>query len=270
MMQINESLYQMKTEFEAAIIKNGASAQTSLIRSQKLINILHNQVKHEFIKLGVNGCLIYPHLHECKPEVKISGLLKAKNQDICIIPSLIPKDKFIIKGSKTELIDNVNIEKVISINVRSQLSSLAKNIDTLYERTFAEALNLHLKHPKQCLGEVYLIPVYEYDSEAMKQNKVRFKKVTKLEDYINKFQYLNNRQSYNGNEYKYERVCLLIVDFSKNYPKLYSTIEELKADNLVSPDSDSTMDNLCFENFASDILSIYESRFCDCIDIIRV
>ena len=33
-------------------------------------------------------------------------------------------------------------EKILSINVRSQFSSVAKNVGTIYERVYAEALNL--------------------------------------------------------------------------------------------------------------------------------
>ena len=43
------------------------------------------------------------------------------------------------------------------------MSSLAKNADTLFERIFAKSLNLHMRYPNIVLGEVYLIPVYEYD-----------------------------------------------------------------------------------------------------------
>lgn len=260
-MTIDNILLQMKTEFESAILENGSTAQTSLIRSQKLINILHNQVKKEFINLGIPGCIIYPPLGNNNPEIKISGLLKAKDQDICIIPNTVPQSQIIINKTKAKLIDNNNIETVISINIRSQLSSLAKNIDTLYERTFAEALNLHLRYPKQCLGEVYLIPTHEYDSDAMKNNQIKYKKLTKLEDYIAKFQYVNFRDYSLGQEYKYERVCLLIVDFRKEQPKLYSTADELKTDGLISENSTINMDNLSFETFASDLLCTYQSRF---------
>lgn len=268
-MTIDIALLQMKTEFESAILENGATAQTGLIRSQKLINILHNQVKEEFINLGVPACTIYPPLGDNNPEIKISGLLKAKNQDICIIPNTVSQSQIIINRTKAELIDNNNIETVISINIRSQLSSLAKNIDTLYERTFAEALNLHLRYPKQCLGEVYLIPTHEYDSDAMKNNKIKYKKLTKLEYYIKKFQYVNSRDYSLGQEYKYERVCLLIVDFRKEQPKLYSTADELKADGLIPKNSTVNMDNLSFETFARDLLCAYQSRFGNICCIIK-
>ncbi len=268
-MTIGSILLQMKTEFESAIIKNGATAQTSLIRSQKLINILHNQVKEEFIKLNVPSCSIYPPLGYSNPEVKISGLLKAKDQDICIIPNSIPQSQIVITKTKAKLLDMNNIETVISVNIRSQLSSLAKNIDTLYERTFAEALNLHLRHPKQCLGEVYLIPTHEYDTNAMKNNKIKYRKVNKLEDYIKKFQYVNSRNYDLGQEYKYERVCLLIVDFRQEQPKLYSTVDELKAEGLISQNSTVSMDNLAFNTFARDLLCTYQARFGDTCCIIE-
>lgn len=94
--------------------------------------------------------MIYPPIGSSSPEIKIKGFLKSKNQDVAIIPT----EQLVALTNTT----SPEVEKVLSVNIRSQLSSLSKNIDTLYERTFAEALNLHLSYPKQCLGEVYLIP----------------------------------------------------------------------------------------------------------------
>lgn len=251
-MSIENALFLIKNELESAILKNGRIAQTSLIRSQKLINILHNEIKSEFIKYGISPQLIYPPLDNTKPELKITGLLKAKCQDVCIIP-----DNLNIKN----ISQSNDSEKIIIINVRSQLSSMAKNIDTLYERTFAESLNLHLKYPKQCLGEVYLIPTHEYCSKAIKQNQIKFNQFHKIDDYIHKFQLINNRDLSKKEEYKYERVCLLIVDFRQKQPKIYSTIEELKKDKIIDKNSTVSMDGLTFDNFASDLLNIYKQRF---------
>jgi hypothetical protein len=138
---------------------------------------------------------------------------------------------------------------------------LAKNIDTLYERTFAEALNLHLSYPKQVLGEVYLIPTHEYDDKAMLKNKVIFKKASRIEEYIKMFQAINQRGSAEKDEYKYERVCLLIVDFRKSQPKLYSDIKSLVNDGLVSEKTSLNFENLSVNNFAKDLIEIYNNRF---------
>ena len=196
---------------------------------------------------------IHPSIGSTGPEIGINGFLKPKKQDILMIPNEISIDR------REKIIPNN--EEILTVNVRSQLSSLKKNIDTLYERIFAEALNLHLICPKQCLGEVYMIPTHEYDDQAMKKNKVEFKGISKIEDYIRLFQAINKRKSPEGNEYKYERVCLLIVDFREETPKLYSTIDELKSDGLVNENTDVNLDDLTIENFASDLLRIYSDRF---------
>jgi len=120
---------------------------------------------------------------------------------------------------------------------------------------------LHLKYPKLCIGEVYLIPTQEYNDKLMIKNQVVYKKISKLEKYIEAFQSINNRISYSCNEYKYERVCLLIVDFQKSPPKLYSDIKDLINDNLVPANTKSTLAKLSIEEFIEDILKIYSQRF---------
>ncbi|HEY4501069.1 MAG TPA: restriction endonuclease [Candidatus Paceibacterota bacterium] len=261
-MDILQILKNIKVDYDTAITTarfngnryaNGHKAKEALIRSQRIINLIHEFIKKEFEKGGVPAQMIYPPIGHSSPEIKIRGFLKSKNQDVAIIPT-------------TRLIVLTNtispeVAKVLSVNIRSQLSSLSKNIDTLYERTFAEALNLHLSYPKQCLGEVYLIPTHEYDDKTMVKNKILFKKVSKIEDYIRMFQAINGRRATNKDAYKYERVCLLIADFRQKIPKLYSSIEELKRDGLVPKNTDVSLENLTIENFAEDILSVYKKRF---------
>jgi len=261
-MDIHQILLQIKTDYDRAIVTarfngntyaNGNKAKEALIRSQKIINLIHEFVKSDFVNCGVPPQMIFPPVGSSNPEIKIKGFLKSKNQDVTIIPA---ESQIVL--SNTDSTDN---EKILSVNVRSQLSSLAKNIDTLYERTFAEALNLHLSYPRQCLGEVYLIPTHEYDDKAMLRNQVVYKSVSKIESYIKMFQAINNRLDTDKDGYKYERVCLLIVDFRQENPKLYETIEDLKNDGLVPQDSVVTLNNLTSTNLANDLLSVYRSRF---------
>lgn len=261
-MDIHYILVQIKKDFDRAITTarfngniyaNGNKAKEALIRSQKVINLIHEFVKNDFVNCGVPSRMIFPPVGRSNPEIKIKGFLKSKNQDVTIIPS---ENQVVLSDT-----DSKENEKILSVNIRSQLSSLAKNIDTLYERTFAEALNLHLSYPRQCLGEVYLIPTHEYDDKAMLRNKVVYKSVSKIESYIKMFQAINNRLDNDKDGYKYERVCLLIVDFRQKTPKLYETIEDLKKDGLVPQDSTVTLKNLTSNNLAKDLLSIYRNRF---------
>lgn len=267
---IQQAVVQIKTMIEDAIITNGINGKNNLIRSQKPINVLHDAVKQSFISNGVNPSNIYPTLHNHSNEQTLAGFFKKKDQDICIFPNNITPQKEILTfdGILNGKIDNFGknfTEHILSINVRSQLSSIEKNFDTLSERTVAEALNLHLRCEKMVLGEVYMIPVYAYDDEKAKHHQVAFKNNKKVKNHIKKytsfFNAINNRKSTKGAGYKYERVCLLIVDFSSNIPIIYSTDKELKNAGLLDRTDKLNMNQLNFDSFSAKLLNVYEKRF---------
>lgn len=221
---------------------DGLDAKTSLIRSQKLIYELHEFVKDEFIFYGIDPKLIFPPKNQATPEINISGIFKQKQQDVSIVPDdiddkLEPINWGILRYSgKNTKYGAYKEERILTVNLRSQLSSLAKNSDTLFERMIAEPLNLHLQYPKMVTGELYMIPVYEYDDVAMKTNVIKFKKKKiDLAKYISFFSELNGYNSDNikNEPYKYNHAGLLIVDFSKNDPKIYTSTNELIMDGLI-------------------------------------
>lgn len=247
---------------------NGQKAKEALIRSQKLINYVHEFVKRDLIKNGIDSNLIYPPVGNTKPELKLAGFLKQKDQDVCVIPKGVSKKRRKIDWGPLAF-ENVYdeyghdfTEQTLIINIRSQLSSLAKNADTLFERNFAEAMNLHSVYKNAVLGEVYMIPVYEYDDAVMKQNRIEFKaKRTNIEKYISFFTALNNRRDVEKDEFKYERVALLIIDFSKENPIIYTNTSELKAAGLVNSDFNLELENVSINNFSRDLIDIYDYRF---------
>lgn len=246
----------------------GLEAKTSLIRSSTLINYVHEFVKHEMIRNKIKPETIFPPLGYSKPELKVTGMFKQKDQDICAKPIDIEPERTLINwgpmvnsGIYCNLGQKLS-EQILSINVRSQLSSLAKNADTLFERMFAETLNLHEIYPRMVLGEVYLIPVYEYDDTAMKSNRVAFKRTqTNLEKYINFFHFLSGRDNVDVEKHKYERCALVIIDFNRPTAKVYNNTKELKADGLVSQNYDKELQDISTVNFISDLLKIYRDRF---------
>lgn len=268
---IQSQLVEFKALIENAIKEGGVKGKNSIIRTSKLINLIHDSVKEQLIRHGVDENLIYPPLGKRSPEIKVSGFLKQKDQDICVIPKNIEKNLEKINWgplsyeSKEDPYGFEFSTNTLIINVRSQLSSLAKNADTLFERTFAEALNLHLRYPEMVLGEVYLIPCYEYDDELAKTKTVGFKTTaTNVEKYISFFSSINNRCLKNiedRNEHEYERVALLIVDFRKDIPKLYETTEELIEDGLISENFGLSYEKLNFKDFSKDLLNIYSERY---------
>lgn len=270
MLTIQDAVNNIKSLIEDAIIKGGVEGKNNLIRTQIPICILHDAVKAAFIANGVNPNLVTPLYGDHQGEQKLAGFFKCKDQDICFMPNDYQKKEEtldfdgLLKG-KIDPFGFDLTEHILSVNVRSQLSSTAKNFDTLYERTFAEALNLHLRCPKMVLGEFYMIPVFEYNDALVKDNIVGFKRkrnISKhLEKYIYSFNAVNGRVDTKGEEYKYERVCLLIVDFNREIPKIYNTNAELIADNLLPTNTTASIDNMSFSSFAKDLIRIYEKRF---------
>lgn len=282
--QLQDALNQIKRDIESAIIANGEDGKNALIRSQRPIKLIHDVVKTAFLNVGIHPTLINPELQRLQKvanpparrsnraivlkdkELCLSGYLKNKNQDVSIIPNniLVSPETLIFPtylNGFTDKYGSLFTESVLSVNVRSQLSSVAKNFDTLYERTFAESLNFHLRFPRMVLGEVYMIVLKEYDSQAAARKQVAFKNSEYIEKYILAFQALNDRINIEDPLYKYERIALLIVDFSQNIPKLYNTTQELVGDGLLQEHSAASIDSLSFPTFVNDLLRIYHTRF---------
>ena len=267
---IEYAVYSIKEMVERAITEGGVEEKNKLIRTQQPICMLHDAAKSAFIHHGVNPNRVRPLLGEHLDELRLAGFFKCKDQDICFLPNNVNRHQEyldfdgILKGH-LDLYGERLTEHILSVNVRSQLSSIAKNFDTLYERTFAEALNLHLRCQKMVLGEFYMIPVKEYDDAEAKHNKISFKYNKNVHKHIEKYLYsfsaVNNRRCLLGEEYKYERVCLLIVDFSQNVPIIYNTDEELKSAGLLAEDSEASINEMNFPSFAPTLLNLYEERF---------
>lgn len=264
---IDEQLISFRDLIEDAIIQGGSKGKESIIRSSALINLIHDAVKYELIEAGVNGDNIYPRLGENKPEIKLAGFLKQKDQDVCVVPNNIRKQPIDITWGpmafqrKTDQYGYDYSNNTLVINVRSQMSSLAKNSDTLFERTFAEAQNLHMRYPDMVLGEVYLIPTHEYDDELVKIHRVGFKyRQTDIEKYISFFNSINNRHLGDA-DYMYERCALLVVDFSCDEPYLFKNSQELIDAGFISSDFEIEYASLGFDAFVYDLLEEYANRF---------
>jgi len=263
---IQQAVDNFKELIETSIIEGGIKAKEAMIRSSRPINNIHEAVKADLIRKGTSADRIHPPLGETKHELKLAGFIKQKHQDVCVSPEgYVPEEETMTEGILREATDYYGkdyTERTISINIRSQMSSLAKNFDTLYERTIAEAQNLHVRCPKMVLGEVYMIPVKEYDASVMDNNEIAFiDRVGAVEKYIKSFQAINGRSNHEREDYKYERVCLLLVDFQQSPAKIYSSNQELYDDGLLEQDSDASIEELSWEIFTDSILSSYRDRY---------
>jgi len=212
-------------------IKNGLDAKESLIRSSKLINYIHELTKSELLDyLSINSSNIwrsYPEINETKPEIKLQGFIKGKNQDLMF------SHRDLDLNNKELTIED--LDKVINVNIRSQLSSVAKNIDTLMERTFAEPIQLRMKYRDLVMGEVYMIPTKEINEQMAKNNKLTFnqdnKGIENAEKLIDYFIEFSDRKKFKKESlqyhYKYDSVAFFIIDLESNPAKIICEEEDL-------------------------------------------
>lgn len=266
-MTIQQAVKNFKTLIRSSIKEGGNKGKTAMIRSSRPILNIHEAVKSQLIKNGVNENLIHPPLGERSPELKLAGFLKQKNQDVCVAPNDIEPIKEVLKigllnGEEDEFGEEFT-KKTLTINIRSQISSIQKNFDTLYERTISEAQNLHERCPEMVLGEVYMIAVPEYDDREFENKKSKFKSINPqiVEKYIKSFQAITGRNTTSKNFYQYEATCLLIVDFSKGTPKIYYSTDELIVEGLLPDDTQIKYEGLEWDTFSAKLIAIYETRF---------
>ncbi len=231
-------LSQMKTVYEQAICEG---KYTSLIRSKNLINLLHEFVIEE-LKTRVEPSWVVT-------DKKVYGFPKTKQQDILVRP---PQNG-----------NNVSVGPIMAINVRSQLSSIDKNYDTLFERIFAEALNLHNRFPYMVLGYLYLLPKIGYDSKAADKKQVLFSEQYNLEKYILSFSAIANRTGSTDVPWKYERVCLLIVDFESNPPEVIDDMSRFLDEGLIDEKFATlySFEKLSIKNFFDDLYKTMIERY---------
>ena len=266
-MDIKDAIRAFKDGYETAITSGGIRGRTNAIRSSVLINHIHELVKNGLIAAGFPAENVCPKIGATKGELKLAGFFKKKSHDVCVKPVGISAVQETLVGGLLEgFRDRFGFdftEQVLSVNIRSQMSSLDKNFDTLYERTFAEALNMHLRCNKMVMGELYLIPAYEYLNSSTENSELGFAAPNprRIEKYIRSFQAINGRSDLENEHYKYEKVCLLIVDLSSEPPVIFNSTEELKSSGLISNDSTIRYEGLGWEEFIPTLKEIYSSRF---------
>ena len=127
----------------------------------------------------------------------------------------------------------------IAIGVRSQMSSVGKNLENYYEGIIGECISLHDRFPMATLGYVYLLPknpikpglVEEIDLDRA---ETLFKKITERTDWHNPHD-------------RYEHFAFVKVDFLTDPPTIIPTTEELNIesffDKLIATHNDRNLFN---------------------------
>ncbi len=183
------------------------------IRSQKIVDHIHQYVVDYLKSRNIKSSYIQKD-RECQ------GFFKVKEQDILV----------------TKLDEKICTKPEISINVRSQMSSIQKNFDTLYERLIAESVNLHKQYKYLPCGYIYLIPTLGLDSSSLKEGKFKPKESYNLEKYISSFYKITGRKFETSDDFKYESIGLIIIDIGPN--NSFEIVNDLEYLNKIGRISD--------------------------------
>lgn len=103
----------------------------------------------------------------------------------------------------------------IIIGVRSQMSSVAKNLENYYEGIIGECISLHDRFPMATIGYVYLLPTAPIKPGLSEE--VHLDKAESL------FEKITGRKDWRDAHDKYEHFAFLKVDFTQNPPNILPT-----------------------------------------------
>ena len=169
------------------------------VRSQTFINVLHDYCISELNNVG-----IVEMNFQILKEATIYGSHKPKDVDVAVI-------------------ENINGPQII-IGIRSQMSSVAKNILTYYEEIIGDCISLHDRFPMAVLCYVYLLPKHPL-KEGLDE-KVNLERAEHL------FERIAGRKDLRDTKDKYEHFAFLKVDFETDPPTLIDTTPQLSIENF--------------------------------------
>jgi len=244
--------------------ENGQKAKEALIRSQSLIFNVHESVKvslsSSLKNLTKYDWTVYPPINASSPELKIYGKIKGKDQDLVFLRH--EKSPIVIEdGPNIGQIDEVGLSATktsIIVGIRSQMSSIDKNFDTLMERAFAETLNLRLRAPIITMGEVYVLPLEELDDREMLKNRIAFSnKKVNIQKFIKTFHSFTSRASLKlEDQYKYDASALVLIDLTQSPPKIIFNENDLR-EYAVDENICTMYKNICAEGFNDRLINNY-------------
>ena len=246
--ELVDILDSIKSDFESTIEDPDENPSYTLIRSEELIGRIHEYIIDQLEDNGVPPEHIHEDSHPNDTSATVYGFPKSKSQDI-LVHSYDNDDPVV--GPR------------MAINVRSQLSSIGKNFDTIFERIYAESLNLHNRFPYLPLGYFFLLPKKGYDSSAKQDNVVERSEEFGLQKFISSYSSISGRKDPEDENWKYEALCLLIVDFDQSPPKIMDDIDMFVEQELVTPEFAETYGSevISVDNFFEKLLIDYKKRY---------
>lgn len=205
-------LAEMKAVYEADPV--------AAVRSQRFIKHIHEEVERELtarLTREARGDGVSVRL-----EAPVHGSFKDKNVDVAVLHP--------VNGP------------LISVGVRSQMSSIGKNILTYLQDIMGEAVSLQDRFPMTVYGYIYLLPIMPNDADA----EIDYRRYARLFSNIAE----RGVTTYKNERGKYDHFAFALVDFAQDPPAL---LEDRVAEASLDAD-------LRVSNFTSRLIATFERR----------
>ncbi|MGE5482462.1 MAG: hypothetical protein ACM3VX_06100 [Bacteroidota bacterium] len=167
------------------------------VRSQAFIQHLHAFCAEELRTHGVDEGKVQIIL-----EAKLYGSHKQKDVDLAVVHP--------VNGPQ------------IMIGLRSQMSSVGKNLLTYYEEIIGDVISLHDRFPMAVINYVYLLPRHAI--------KPGLKEAVDLRRAAQLFKMITERPDWRGPKDQYEHFAFLPVDFETDPPMLLDPETDLQVE----------------------------------------
>jgi hypothetical protein len=202
------------------------------VRGQHFIKALHGYIAHE-LKSRLHPAAIRAGVY-VKEEAPILGSHKSKDVDVAVMhPTSGP---------------------LVLVGVRSQMSSVGKNVLTYYQDIVGEAVSLQERYPMTIHSYVYLHPfTYEEEKAATKTLPKRISTLTtNVDRYSKMYRAITGRDDkfYRVLSGIYDQFAYMVVDFDHSPAKLRDDLVQAAV-----PDVD-----LSIESFVDRLVATYKRR----------
>lgn len=186
-MDLSSCLISMKEIYSADPVK--------AVRGQKFINVLH-----DYIADALNE--------------KLSE--RARKEGIQVIKEATLYGSFKPKDVDVAVIHPIN-GPLITVGLRSQMSSIGKNVLTYYQDIVGECVSLQERFPMTTMGYLYLHPLTDPQASSAQPDHKRY---TKLYSAIAQ----RDDRLYKQQTGSYDHFAYLVVDFNTDEPVIRDDI----------------------------------------------
>lgn len=195
---------------------------SAAVRGSTFIKMLHAQLSAD-LTARLTPYSVNRRIHVVL-EANLFGSHKSKNVDVCVIdPENGP---------------------IMTIGIRSQMSSIGKNVLTYYEEIIGDCISLQDRFPMSVYGYVYLMPLHPI-KPGLENESVNHKRYARFYDAVTG----REGQAYASIRGVYDQWAYSVVDFSVEPPAL--------RDDLVT---DGTVHDMRISTFVDRMVNTFKKR----------